>query len=401
MSRLIALVVLVASLAVPASATASWSAVGGGSAVVVQAETLPVGSAPTSVTVSGRDVVVGWPQTSYHGSYLGALSGGGYILSRVPASGGTSVTPNASCATLISGSSPILTCTERGVPAGTWKYSVTTRFQGWSGTASAPSGTVTVSSPTIILSGSPFSTLPTTLSGQVANFYDNEPLSFRLDNATSGTILASSPATANGNGSANVTATIPTGTSVGSHTIYAIGGQGSQATTVVTYAPAPAATALAIANGGTAAKPDTGDTIRVTYDQALSVSSLCSTWTNDAQNQSLSGATATLTKVTSTTSQFAVTALASGCGGAFHLGTIGGLPKYFSGSTSTAAFTNSTLSWNATSRQLTLTLGSTTTSLNTSTGPSTATYTPDAAIQSSFGTAISNASQPTQTATLF
>jgi hypothetical protein len=93
--------------------------------------------------------------------------------------------------------------------------------------------------------------------------------------------------------------------------------------------------------------------------------------------------------------------LQAAAAGTFHFETIGGLPKYFSGSTSTAAFTNSTLSWNATSRQLTLTLGSTTTSLNTSTGPSTATYTPDAAIQSSFGTAISNASQPTQTATLF
>jgi hypothetical protein len=51
-----------------------------------------------------------------------------------------------------------------------------------------------------------------------------------------------------------------------------------------------------------------------------------------------------------------------------------------------AGVTNSTLSWNATSRQLTLTLGSTTASLNTSTGSSTATYTPDAAIQSSYGT---------------
>jgi hypothetical protein len=385
--------VVVVGLVAPASASAAWSlGAGGGASASVRAEVLPAAGAPT-VFVSGRDVTVSWSQVSYHGVLLGQLAQAGYRVRRSPGM----LVPGASCDALVTGGAATLSCTERGLAPGSYSYAALPAFQGWSGQG-AQSTSVTVQAPALALSGqTTFTALPATLSGTLSGFLDNEPVSYHLDSPTGPTLTgtpASIPATG---GSASATITIPTGTAVGAHTLYALGANGSQATAPITYAPAPTATTLSIANGGTLKKPDQGDTITITYSQPIKVSSFCSTWTNDTQNQTLTTSQLQLVKVGTTATKIQLAA--GDCGGGFNLGTIDGLSKNYTSATIT--YTNSTITWTAATKQLKITLGTpsaTTTAVNTT---STATYTPAAGLQSTNATPIDTASKPTQSAVLF
>jgi len=78
------------------------------------------------------------------GSNLGALTGGGYLVNRYASSGGGAITPNANCAAAVSGSGASLSCTENGVPDGSWQYTITPALNGWRGPESLKSSTVTV-----------------------------------------------------------------------------------------------------------------------------------------------------------------------------------------------------------------------------------------------------------------
>ena len=102
----------------------------------------------------------------------------------------------------------------------------------WAGAESAKSSSVVVSPPSLSFSSvTTISTVPTTLNGTVGGFVTGETLTFRLDNATSGTVLSTvvTPSTIPANGSASVAVTIPAGTAVGSHTVFAVGSLGTQA----------------------------------------------------------------------------------------------------------------------------------------------------------------------------
>ena len=78
--------------------------------------------------------------------------------------------------------------------------------------------------------------LPGTKTGQIQNFAAGQTVSFRLDNPDSGTVLTSSinPDPVPAGGSSSVSVTIPSGTSNGSHTVYAIGSAGDIASAQVT-----------------------------------------------------------------------------------------------------------------------------------------------------------------------
>src|ERR1700758_2725004 len=116
-----------------------------GSNATAASQTLPQGNPPT-VSLSGANATVSWNQNTVGGQFLGSYPGGGYTITRYPASGGSGVTPAANCNMTISGSTASLSCTENNVPAGSWKYTVTPVLNNWVGTESAKSAAVSTGS---------------------------------------------------------------------------------------------------------------------------------------------------------------------------------------------------------------------------------------------------------------
>ena len=223
--------VLAAALAclvlLPATAAGNWNGTGGGGAAA-KARTIGAGNTPTT-SINGRNVTVTWTASGISG---GGPNADGYIVKRYDTSNNQQ-SIGASCSGTVTG----LTCTESNVPSGSWKYSVTPAWQNWRGAESSQSATQTVASATFTLSSSSTVTsLPATLNGDLASFKTGATVTYRLDNPTSGTVLSATtaPSTIGSNGAASVSVTIPNGTSGGSHTIYAIGSSGDQASVAIT-----------------------------------------------------------------------------------------------------------------------------------------------------------------------
>jgi hypothetical protein len=124
------------------SASAWWRADGSGSGSGLAA-TMPVANQP-SASVSGQSVTVGWSQSSFQGSPLGSYAGGGYTLTRYADGGGSGATPNATCATPISGATATLQCVEADVPYGNWQYTLTPVLGTFTGAEGPRSATVSV-----------------------------------------------------------------------------------------------------------------------------------------------------------------------------------------------------------------------------------------------------------------
>ncbi len=233
-----ALLIGLCALAVLASGTpaeAYWLAGGSGSGLG-SAATMPTGNQP-SVAVSNRSVTVTWTQNTFQGSPLGSYSGGGYTLKRYAQGSSTGVTPNAGCATRISGAGATLQCVETGVPVGNWQYSVRPVLNSFTGDEGPKSATATVAAPQLSFSSpTTITTLPTTLAGSISNFAAGQGVTFRLDDPATGTALSGSisPTPVPGSGSASVSVTIPAGTSNGAHTVYAVGSGGDTAGAAIT-----------------------------------------------------------------------------------------------------------------------------------------------------------------------
>ena len=227
-TRLILAAAALAALVCAPAAIAAWSSSGSGSASA-KARAMPAGNTPTT-SRSNRNVTVSWAQSSFSGGP--AVSG--YVVRRYT-SAGVLQSIGSACNTTIAG----LTCTESAVPAGTWRYSVTPQQGLWSGTESARSVAVTVPAASLTLSSTLVPTVPATLTGTIANFVPGQTVTYRLDNATSGTVLSGSitPSPVPASGTASVSVTLPAGTTAGSHTIYAIGSAGDVASRAVTVGP--------------------------------------------------------------------------------------------------------------------------------------------------------------------
>ena len=101
------------------------------------------------------------------------------------------------------------------------------------------------------LSPATMTSLPNTLSGSLAQFATGQTVTYRLDNPTTGTVLSATttPGTIPGNGTASVTVTIPSATTNGSHTVYAIGSAGDQASKSITV-NTPTITTSVLAKSG-------------------------------------------------------------------------------------------------------------------------------------------------------
>jgi hypothetical protein len=223
----LACMVVAALAAQTGTAAAAWAPSGNGSGAA-QAKQMPSGNQPTA-SVSNRDVAVSWAASSFSGG--GNVSG--YTVKRYDTNG-NSQSIGSACSGTLSG----LTCTENRVPAGTWKYSVTPK-QGnnWTGTESSQSASVTVQSPSFSFTSSTTLTgLPATLNGNISNYIQGQTVTFRLDDPNTGTVLSGSisPSPVPASGNATTTTTIPSGTSNGSHTVYAVGSQGDVASAAIT-----------------------------------------------------------------------------------------------------------------------------------------------------------------------
>ncbi len=127
----------------------------------------------------------------------------------------------------------------------------------------------------------------------------------------------------------------------------------------------PVSVQLVNGGGNAAGKVEAGDSIVVTYSDPLHVSDMCSTWSGDTANQSISGnndVTVQLNDGGTSQDTITVSVAKSACS-TFNFGTINlGDTGYVSGGNATfpgpGNGNNSTISWNAAAKTLTITLGS-------------------------------------------
>jgi hypothetical protein len=127
-----------------------------------------------------------------------------------------------------------------------------------------------------------------------------------------------------------------------------------------------------------------GQTVQVTWTEALAEVTMCSTWGwDDTKDQTLSGVTIQIQDGGSGNDKLVVLNNPSLCGGTFHFGTIDlGSPNYV---TSNQNFTSSKVAWNH-DGTLSFTLGGSATTMAV-TDPVTAVYTPDSAMTDTSGNA--------------
>ena len=165
--------------------------------------------------------------------------------------------------------------------------------------------------------------------------------------------------------------------------------QSSFAATAPTDKAAPIVTAVTLANANGQLAKD--DTVTVTFTEALSVASLCPTWSGDTSNQSLnSNGDVTLT-VTDNGSNDLLTVSSGACtlrSGQLALGAnyVTGVNVTFSGNGSN----KSTVTWVVSSRTLTFALGAASAGpLNTGVPASSVTYSPAAGVTDPAGNGLS------------
>jgi len=392
-SRSIVIAFVVAALTcVGPAALAAWNKSGNGNGRSA-AITMPVGNAPTAA-VNNRNVQVTWAAVTMPGG--GAVDG--YRVRRYNTSG-VEQTINGACDVVIS----TTTCTEAGVPSGTWRYAVAPRLGAWQGAFGTMSANITVAAPSLNLNNpTNITQFPSQLTGAIASFIPGQNVTVRLDDQATGTVLPSSlaPATVPASGSANLTVTgIPNTITNGTHTLYVIGSNGDIVSDTFTVnASFPTPTSLVAQNGGQSGRLDQEDTIMVTYSQAMDASSFCSTWSGTGNQSITAGNVVTVTVINNGgpggNDLLTVSTSGAACGGDFHFGSVDlGSPNYvnsnstfrgWGGSASTIAYTAGG------TRRMTIVLGARASGTSSGTVGGSITYghTPDPAILGTNGRPI-------------
>jgi len=250
MKRLVLVVAVLALTSVPLAASGRWSGNGTGAGYSA-GDTMPSGEQPTT-SVTGRNITVSWAASAFDDG----TPVNGYVVRRYDAGTDAAAVVGAGCAGVLTA----LTCTENSVAPGTWYYTIVPRYYAWVGTEGLESANVTIDPASLTFSGlTNITTLPKVMTGSIAGFLNGETVTWRLDNPTNGTILTGSttPPTIGAAGSATISVTIPTGTSNGTHTVYAVGNGGTVASATIAInvsdSTAPTVTAAVIAKsaGGT------------------------------------------------------------------------------------------------------------------------------------------------------
>jgi trimeric autotransporter adhesin len=147
-------------------------------------------------------------------------------------------------------------------------------------------------------------------------------------------------------------------------------------------------TGLSILNGtGTAGKAESGDVITIPFNQAISLSSVCNRWST--ASQTVSGVTVTMARGgsghTNDLSFSLGNVSGNSCSGGVNIGTFAANTNAYNLSTSSVSWANSTVTWNAGTNSLIITLSGTGAPSGTASSNNTYTYTPDSSIVSSSG----------------
>lgn len=254
-------------------AFAAWTAGSSGASGYTKADSLPAGSAPTAVTRLGRDVDVTWSQVLFRGQPLGSYSTGRYTMER----NGT-VTAGTCTPPLSPGAVLLNTCRETGLAPGSYAYRVTPQLANWSGVVSSPTNVV-IPAPTLTFSPATLSAPGASLLGTVDAFLDGAALTYRLDNATSGAVLAgtlttfpTAPATAQA-----TSVPIGCGPATGSSHNVHLAGSGEQAAGEFSYdfSTVLCPSSLTSTAGSTAGQAQATDTLGITFSRAVNGGSIC------------------------------------------------------------------------------------------------------------------------------
>jgi hypothetical protein len=257
MLRRAAAVIVVTAAAFVASPVQLASAAFGGQAAGpgnVEMQTIPGASAPVTVA-TGPNVALVWDATTLSGGTPATR----YVVRRYNAANVAQVV-GAGCLTVTTPN-----CVENSVPGGTWTYSVQAQLGSWSGPEGDRSAAITVATATFtITSPQLITTLPSTVSGTIAGYVNNEDLTFRLD-SVSGTILAGTPAKS-GAGPTAVTITVPVGTTAAAHSIFVIGSLGTTTAASINIVVPPSLMSLAMYDTNANGKIDR---VLAVFDQTL------------------------------------------------------------------------------------------------------------------------------------
>jgi hypothetical protein len=157
---------------------------------------------------------------------------------------------------------------------------------------------------------------------------------------------------------------------------------------VDTDPPAASDVALANASGGTLGRVGAGDTVTIDYDEPLDATSVCSSFINDGTTQTKTGNNVVNVSVTNNGTNDSLSVTATNC--TMHIGTIAlgadyvTANKSYSGTGGNASM----VSWNPTTRELKITLGSGTAGEQTNVAASVPTYAADTAIKDLAGNTI-------------
>lgn len=362
------------------------------------ADSVPAVAAPTASTSAGS-AAVSWIQ----GSTAAGRPVSGYTVARyASATGGTKVAAAGGCA----GTVTTLTCTEAALPSGTWYYTVTPVLASWAGVESlrspgitagdtTPPAAPTISAPTIVNianassvpvsgtaeagssvtvtvtdSATPQHSVTQILSTNTAGQWT--AADFNLSTFTDGTITYSAVAAdAAGNASAPGTAT-----------------SSKDAT-------APSVVAVTLVNGGSNNNIDPGDQVILKFSEALDPSAICSNWSPAGGNQIANGSEQVVVDV-STADLLTLSVTSAGCGTA-RIGSVA-LDGNYAGTaalsfhgTGIGGSRVSSLAWNATTNELTITLGSRTGTPLPLNQPGNHSYTPAAGLTDGVGNPLPTA----------
>jgi hypothetical protein len=277
-----------------------------------------------------------------------------------------------------------------GTPTAAGAASVTVTLSDASGDPTASKTyPLTINAAPSITSASPLPNagLQVAYSTTVAESGGTAPFNWSATGLTAGLTLNSTTGVISGTPTA-------TGTATASVTLTDTTGATTNKSLSITTSAAPIISSVVLQNGGTTAgKLEKGDTITITFSSQLSVSSLCSTWSNDGSNQSLSANNDVNVNISNGTggADDALTVTSATC--TFNFGSLDlGSGSYV---TSAVAFggsggSKSSITWTTATHTLTITLGAQKSGTVNTVASSAPIYTASGSVVDGFGAAISN-----------
>lgn len=311
----------------------------------------------------------------------------GYTVARYSAATGDKVAAVGTCAGTVS----TLSCSEAALPSGTWYYTVTPVLGSWAAPESARSVGVFVADttkpdPPLIITPAYVNSL--NVSGVPVRGTAEPSSSVTVTVSGSGSLPVSKTVAATESGDwttadFNLTAFSPGAVTYTATAKDAAGNVSDpRIVTRTKDVSVPIASTVSLENGGTSGIIDLGDKIFLKFNEALDPSTICSGWSAAGGSQSVNQVLVTVG------SDDVLRLTADGCT-TLRVGKVGLVGNY--AGTGGLTFAGSSLSWNVTANQLTITLGTGTGSPLDVNGNVRPNYTPDAGIADIAGNPLSAA----------